>query len=70
MEKERQMFALVEAWEKSGEPQPDFCAQHRITLSSLATGVASGWLYSLLPQPNHLPFLRLKAHQAPKRNRM
>ena len=33
MEKERQMFALVEAWEKSGQPQPDFCAQHHISLS-------------------------------------
>jgi len=33
MEKERKMFALVEAWEQSGQSQPDFCVQHNITLS-------------------------------------
>jgi len=31
MEKEREMFALIESWEESG--QPDFCVQHNITLS-------------------------------------
>lgn len=33
MDKEHQMFTLVEAWEQSGQSQPDFCAQHNITLS-------------------------------------
>jgi len=33
MDKEREMFALVEAWEQSGQPQPAFCTQHNITLS-------------------------------------
>lgn len=33
MDKEAQMFALIEAWEQSTQAQPDFCAQHNITLS-------------------------------------
>ena len=33
MDKEREMFALIEAWEKSGQKQPDFCAVHGINLS-------------------------------------
>ena len=33
MDKQKQMFRLIELWDQSGHPQADFCAQHNITLS-------------------------------------
>ena len=42
MDTEREMFNLIEAWEKSGQKQPYFCATHGVSLSRFGYPDESG----------------------------